>query len=216
MGPWIRLSPSSFTLEKLVPRAMCCSPRDYLLWNNWSLLEVNGPPLDTLTCSLNSLIRNFTCWNITHSPDCGDSVYLLFSYKNISVSLTSHLTRGSIQSQLMEYRFQTQIFVSIIHQHCTNVWIPDLFLVLVQLQKQRSINKYPTPRVTNQNTVTISCLHAFFNCTLANCLSRWMREPLPKALVRLAWKARVGYSAERTEIQRVYVQEREKTLKKRS
>lgn len=43
-----------------------------------------------------------------------------------------------------------------------------------------------------------------------------MREPLPKALVRLAWKARVGYSAERTEIQRVYVQEREKTLKKRS
>ena len=40
-----------------------------------------------------------------------------------------------------------------------------------------------------------------------------MREPLPKALVRLAWKARVGYSAERTEIQRVYVQEREKTLK---
>ena len=43
-----------------------------------------------------------------------------------------------------------------------------------------------------------------------------MREPLPKALVRLAWKARVGYSAERTEIQRVYVEEREKTLKKRS
>lgn len=42
-----------------------------------------------------------------------------------------------------------------------------------------------------------------------------MREPLPKALVRLAWKARVGYSAERTEIQRVYVEEREKTLKKR-
>lgn len=40
-----------------------------------------------------------------------------------------------------------------------------------------------------------------------------MREPLPKALVRLAWKARVGYLAERTEIQRVYVEEREKTLK---
>ena len=43
-----------------------------------------------------------------------------------------------------------------------------------------------------------------------------MREPLPKALVRLAWKARVGYSAERIEIHRVYVEEREKTLKKRS
>lgn len=30
--------------------------------------------------------------------------------------------------------------------------------------------------------------------TLPNCLSSWMREPLPNEFVRLAWKAKVGYS----------------------
>lgn len=38
--------------------------------------------------------------------------------------------------------------------------------------------------------------------TLPNCLSSWMREPLPNELVRLAWKASVGYSWDKTATQR--------------
>lgn len=34
-------------------------------------------------------------------------------------------------------------------------------------------------------------------CRMENWRRRVMSEPLPKELVRLAWKARVGYSLER-------------------
>lgn len=40
--------------------------------------------------------------------------------------------------------------------------------------------------------------------TLPNCLSSWMREPLPNEFVRLAWKAKVGYSWDRTATQRFW------------
>lgn len=40
--------------------------------------------------------------------------------------------------------------------------------------------------------------------TLPNCLSSWMSEPLPNELVRLAWKARVGYSWDKTATQRFW------------
>ena len=35
-------------------------------------------------------------------------------------------------------------------------------------------------------------------CRLENCRRSEMKVPLPKELVRLAWKARVGYSWERS------------------
>lgn len=50
--------------------------------------------------------------------------------------------------------------------------------------------------------------------TLPNCLSSWMREPLPKELVRLAWKASVGYSWESTATQRFCSRGSGKTKKK--
>ena len=34
--------------------------------------------------------------------------------------------------------------------------------------------------------------------TLANCLNKLMRAPLPNELVRLEWKASVGYSEDKT------------------
>src|SRR5690349_9897422 len=34
--------------------------------------------------------------------------------------------------------------------------------------------------------------------SLLNWRSNWIKEPLPKELLMLAWKARVGYSLERT------------------
>jgi len=34
-------------------------------------------------------------------------------------------------------------------------------------------------------------------CRRSNCFSSWMREPLPKGLAILAWKARVGVVFER-------------------
>lgn len=40
--------------------------------------------------------------------------------------------------------------------------------------------------------------------TLPNCLSSWMSEPLPNELVRLAWKARVGYSWDKIATQRFW------------
>ena len=45
--------------------------------------------------------------------------------------------------------------------------------------------------------------------TLANCLRRCMREPFPKGLVRLEWKARVGYSGDSAVTHRVWTGERE-------
>lgn len=48
------------------------------------------------------------------------------------------------------------------------------------------------------------CFNLIQMLTLPNCLSSWMREPLPNELVRLAWKARVGYSWDKTATQRFW------------
>lgn len=47
--------------------------------------------------------------------------------------------------------------------------------------------------------------------TFPNCLRSWMREPLPKELVKLAWKARVGYSCDKTATHRFWFKYKQST-----